>query len=154
MPNSALHYMYKTIIVLLIAGILSCSSTTRKNIESWESEILDTEKEFAQLAQKEGVLKAFAEFADDSAVLLRNNSLYIGKDALINYYQRSSLDENAELTWEPEFISVASSGDMAYTYGYYTYSFLDSNEMKVENRGVYHTVWKRQPDDTWKFVWD
>jgi ketosteroid isomerase-like protein len=23
-----------------------------------------------------------------------------------------------------------------------------------EYQGVFHTVWKRQPDGTWKYVWD
>jgi len=43
---------------------------------------------------------------------------------------------------------------MAYTYGKYTMTIIDSaGESKVSN-GIFHTVWKKQKDGSWKFVWD
>ena len=46
------------------------------------------------------------------------------------------------------------SRDLGYTYGHYTFSYIDSGGNKIENKGVFHTVWKRQSDGTWRFVWD
>lgn len=36
----------------------------------------------------------------------------------------------------------------------YTYSVTDSTGETKSSSGIFHTVWKRQADGTWKFVWD
>ena len=51
-------------------------------------------------------------------------------------------------------MDVSESGDLAYTYGKYTFSAFDSNAKKIEAKGIFHTVWKRQEDGSWKFVYD
>ena len=58
------------------------------------------------------------------------------------------------LKWKPDFVDVAASGDLGYTYGHYTYSYIDSTGKAAEDKGIFHTVWKRQPDGNWRFVWD
>ena len=130
-------------------------NTEKGSIKKWKNEILETEQNFSKLAQDEGIPKAFLKYADEDAVLLRNNELVIGKNAIRDYYNsRASDDSNTNLVWKPEFIDVAESGELGYTYGYYTYSYIDSTGDKKESRGVFHTVWKRQPDGSWLYVWD
>lgn len=43
---------------------------------------------------------------------------------------------------------------MAFTYGDYVFTSLDTLGNKKENKGILHTVWRRQNDGSWKFVWD
>ena len=44
---------------------------------------------------------------------------------------------------------------MAYTYGNYEMKYLAENESEIqESRGIFHTVWKKQKDGTWKYVYD
>ena len=145
--------LHITVIILLV--FYSCSNYKEGDTEKWKQEVFETEHSFAAMAQKDGVPAAFLNYADDEAVLVRNNKLIIGKDALRDYYDaQSSGDNNVSLTWTPEFIDIAESGELANTYGYYTFSYIDSTNNKVENKGVFHTIWKRQPDGSWKFVWD
>jgi len=134
--------------------LYSCQNEKKGNVNKWKSEIIETEQRFANMAHEKGVAEAFLAFADDEAVLLRNNNLIIGKGALEEYYLVQGLDENSSLSWEPEFVEVSESGDLGYTYGYYSFSFLDSTNNKVTSRGVFHTIWKKQNDGSWKFVWD
>jgi ketosteroid isomerase-like protein len=125
------------------------------SIEKWKNEIIETEKEFANMAMNEGVPKAFLTYSAEDVVLLRNNRLIISKDSLReSYNNRLSEFENVSLTWTPDFVDVSSSGDMGYTYGKYLYTVTDSIGNKNEIEGIFHTVWKRQTDGTWKFVWD
>ena len=37
---------------------------------------------------------------------------------------------------------------------HYVFSFIDSTGTTVADAGIFHTVWKIQPDGTWRFVWD
>jgi len=62
--------------------------------------------------------------------------------------------ENVSLVWEPDFVDVSASGDLAYTYGKFIYTLTDSLGKDQVMEGIFHTVWKRQTDGTWKFVWD
>ena len=114
-----------------------------------------SEKAFAKMAKEEGIEKAFLTFASDDAVLMRNNCLIIGKDSIRKSFENSiQQNENISLSWEPDFVDVSSSGDLGYTYGKYIYSVTDSIGKETVSKGVFHTVWKRQPDGQWRFVWD
>ena len=43
---------------------------------------------------------------------------------------------------------------MAYTYGEYEFTSLDTLGKSKVSKGIFHTVWKRQGDGTWKYVYD
>ena len=120
-------------------------------IDQWKEEIRQTEKAFADMVAEEGLHKAFVTFAADDAVLLRNDKLFMGKAAIDSLY--AGYDSKG-LTWSPEHIEVAASGDLAYTYGYYTNTYTDEDGNEQQSTGVFHSVWKRQKDGSWKYVWD
>lgn len=122
-----------------------------KDMEILKNEILETEQNFAKMVSEEGMYKAFVAFADEDAVILRNDSLIMGKRAIHLFYQNRNYKT---LSWKPDFIEVAASGDLAYTFGHYTFSFMDTIGHPQENRGVFHTIWKKQANGNWKFVWD
>lgn len=123
------------------------------SIEKWKQEILETESNFADMAKEKGINKAFLTYAAEDAVLLRGNKLIIGKDT-IRAYMENQASGHMTLTWRPDFVDVSKSGDLGYTYGYFTLTYKDQEGDTVENKGVFHTVWKRQTDGTWRFVWD
>jgi len=143
---------------MLQISLLFYSCNTNKKevpIEKWKSEIVDTELEFSEMAQKEGIPKAFLAFAAEDVVVNKNNSLIIGKEALRESYENEKSESgNFGLSWKPDFVDVASSGDLGYTYGKYVYTTTDSIGNTKVIEGVYQTVWKRQPDGKWKFVFD
>jgi len=124
-------------------------------MERWKQEIVNTEKEFSAMAKKEGISKAFLTFADDQAVIMRNNTLIIGKESLRSSFEKQDKGSgNVSLTWVPDFVDVSASGDLGYTYGKYEYSVTDSLGNVTLDSGIFHTVWKRQLDGSWRFVWD
>ena len=145
----------KTLIlpVLLMFTMHMGCEPRQDSLEKWKNEIVETEKKFAAMAQREGIPEAFLAFAADDAVLMRNNVLVIGKEAIKESMEASSRT-NASLSWKPDFVDVSSSGDLGYTYGKFVYSLTDSLGNTQEMEGVFHTVWKRQEDGSWKFVWD
>ena len=146
----------KLIILLLLVLPLGCNPIPNEaSIEKWKQEIVETEHAFAAMAKSEGIPEAFLAYAADSAVLMRNNKLVLGKLQMADYFENQSRNATEmSLSWEPDFVDVSSSGDMGYTYGKFTFSVTDSTGVKQEGAGVFHTVWKRQQDGSWKFVWD
>jgi len=127
----------------------------KDSAEKWKNEIIKTEQNFAKMAGEEGITKAFITYAAEDAVVMRNNVLVIGKENLAKHFEKqSSGPKDEKLSWKPDFVDVSASGDLAYTYGHFTYAYTDSTGTKIESNGVFHTVWKRQADGSWLFVWD
>jgi ketosteroid isomerase-like protein len=138
---------------LLVVFLFSCQNSGQQS-EIWKKEIIDTERAFSEMAKSEGVPKAFITFAADEVVVLRSNKLIKGKNALKASYEKGMASENFSLTWKPDFVDVSASGDLGYTYGKYVYTAIDSLGNTKSSEGIFHTVWKRQQDGSWKFVWD
>ncbi len=142
-------------ILIIICIILNACKTadTPQSLEKYKQEILNTEKEFADCAQNEGITAAFYKFAADDAVLNHGETLIRGKEAIKQYYIKRNV-ENNKLLWTAEFVDVSVSGDLGYTYGSYIYTSIDSTGKTNEFKGLFHTVWKKQSNGSWKFVWD
>ncbi|MBN2414683.1 DUF4440 domain-containing protein [bacterium] len=146
--------MTRVLMVLAAAvSIVCCGGPGDRTPEEFRNEVRATERAFARAVADSGLQAAFTAFAADSAVLSRGGTLVKGKDAIYRFYS-SDRYRSVSLQWEPEFIHVAASGDLAYTYGPYTWRGRDEEGNPVESRGVFHTVWRRQPDGSWKYVWD
>ena len=58
------------------------------------------------------------------------------------------------LTWAPLHIEMAEAGDLALVWGEWLAKGSGPDGKPSELTGVYSAVWKRQPDSTWKIVFD
>lgn len=147
---------YSFILLLnMLFVFASCNSGKEDSIEAWKKEIMNAERAFADKVKADGIPAGFLAFAADNAVLKRNGKLVIGKEAIKSRFDnQTSQSEEESLDWEPDYIDVSESGDMAYTYGKFTYSYTDSTGTTQQSNGFFHTVWKRQSDGSWKYVWD
>ncbi len=147
----------RTIIpgILVVILCMTCSRNQSETMENWKSEIVQAEAGFNQMATDQGIPAAFEAYAAEDAVILRGDSLIRGKKAIRKYYdQRYDGKDKVMLTWKPDFVEVAASGDLGYTYGNYKYVITDSLGSVKTYTGMFHTVWQRQPDGSWRYVWD
>ncbi len=147
--------MKKVILCLVTLILISCSKKTAPaNPEAFKQEIYKVEDDFKNMAQTKGIQEAFYAFADDNAVMKRDNdSLIEGKEAIKALFGDPKF-KNATVTWKPDFVDVSNDGTLAYTYGRYVWTTTDSLGSKKDFKGRFHTVWKKQKDGSWKFVWD
>lgn len=137
--------------VLLLTLAVSCGTKPRdKAIE----EISKLELEFCKMSMDSGIAKAFVAYADSNATIKRGDSLIIGLRNVKEYYKKRIPRDNEKLLWLPDYVDASQSGDMGYTYGKYRFAYTDSVGNNVELAGVFHTVWKKNKQGEWKFVWD
>lgn len=130
----------------------SCQNTADQ--ASLEKEIFQTEKAFEKMASEKGIAEAFYYYAAEDAVIKReNDTLIIGKKNIRTYYEKIN-DEKTTVSWTPDYINMSADGTMAYTYGKYLWKIKDEQGEIAEYKGVFHTVWKKQADKSWKYVWD
>ncbi|HLK29813.1 MAG TPA: hypothetical protein VKT28_14640 [Puia sp.] len=134
--------------------ICSCQVPVTDLKESSKQEIAQAEKDFEKMAGEKGIKEAFVFYADSNAVIKRgNDSLVNGKDDIDHFYA-SPFYKTASVKWSPDFVDASSDGTLGYTYGKYVWQSKDSAGKINEFKGVFHTVWKKQKDGSWKFVWD
>jgi ketosteroid isomerase-like protein len=137
---------------ILLLMVISCKPSV--NREDIKKEIFLTEKAFEKMTRDKSVAEAFYFFADSNAVINRgNDSLITGKESIRNYYETRKAT-NAIVQWAPDFIDVSECGTLGYTYGKYEWKVIKDTGDTLISRGVFHTVWKKQKDGTWKYVWD
>jgi len=130
----------------IILVLLSCSG---KKPAADPKVLKDADIAFSDYSVTHGLQKAFIEFADDSVVLLKPNRMpIVGKLGLIKSYEGKS-DSGFVLTWKPTNAIIAESGELGYTYGFWTYVAKSDT-----SRGTYLTVWKKNSNGQWKFIAD
>jgi ketosteroid isomerase-like protein len=146
--------MRPLLLLSLLCVVCSCANRSGDvDPDQIKEEIVAVETAFADAAGKHGVKRAFLTYAADEAVLVRGSRVIKGKVEIENYFDQST-HSDVSLKWKPEFVDVSLIGDMAYTYGPYTYSAKDTSGTEVNVSGIFHTIWKRQDDGSWKFVYD
>ena len=129
---------------------LFCSCSQRKEdlTKKAADEIAAADIAMSNLATKDGFYKALLAYADDSVKIMRPGKLPIMSktEAETSWADKPVIKE---LTWKPVRVEAAVNGDMGYSFGYSTYQGKDT--VTYTN---YCTIWRRQKDGSWKFVFD
>jgi ketosteroid isomerase-like protein len=139
---------------LLEPGVQSSAANplTDASMKPGKMVLFDLEKKFAQDVLEKGGA-AFADwFAEDGVALGNGAAPLVGKVAIVKSASWSPKDY--QLTWTPTDAMMGPSGDMGYTWGHFEGRSKDANGNPVLTSGRYITMWRKQPDGTWKVVLD
>jgi ketosteroid isomerase-like protein len=93
-------------------------------------------------------------FAEDAVYLPTFEPRVEGKKAIMESFRPLFDDHTIKLTWTPLRGEVAASGDLGWTTGSYELTRIDDQGSPHVRRGKYVTIWRRQPDGSWKAVLD
>ena len=114
-------------------------------------EIIETDKAFSQMSIEQGAYVAFTAYADNDAVKLQNSSEPVmGLEAV----RRSMEGAKGTLKWNPFFADAAESEDLGYTIGDWELILQDQLGVSHHSKGNYVTIWKKQTNGKWKWVFD
>jgi ketosteroid isomerase-like protein len=107
---------------------------------------------FAAAGERDGLTTAFSTYVAPGGVLFANGELVVGPDQVREFYRAQP--EGSTLNWQPVFADGAESGELAVTVGESVFTGRGSTGAVVQRFGKYITVWRRQPDGSWKFLAD
>ena len=100
----------------------------------------------------EGLL---SHYSDDAYFVAPGVKPASGSTEIRKTYAEGTSDPNFAISFASDKIDVAGSGDMAYARGRFTEKYTDPKTQKVmTDSGSYVTVYKKQPDGSWKAVED
>jgi ketosteroid isomerase-like protein len=114
-------------------------------------EMVLTEQAFSRMAAEKNTRDAFMAYIADDGLLFRPEAVN-GKKWMLEHPVPPS-DKRPLLAWQPAFAGMAAAGDLGFTTGPWE-SKPDINDEKPSAYGHFVTVWKKQPDGSWKFVVD
>jgi ketosteroid isomerase-like protein len=114
--------------------------------------LLEADRAFCRLSLTTDVPTAFGLTMAEGATLLRTGlEPMTGREAILAHF---AAWPGGTLRWEPTFADVAASGDLGYTLGTYEYRATSAEGQPEVSTGHYVTIWRKQADGSWKFVFD
>jgi ketosteroid isomerase-like protein len=97
---------------------------------------------------------SLAALANGGTLMAPNNRAAYGKLLIKKGLTTLFKLRGLALSRAPEDIGVADSGELGYSSGTYALDFIPPAGKPVHDRGKYATVWKKQPDGSWKVYLD
>ncbi|HEX4736813.1 MAG TPA: SgcJ/EcaC family oxidoreductase [Allosphingosinicella sp.] len=96
-----------------------------------------------------------SHYASDATTYVSGQAPSVGHDKILSDTTTFVKDPNFSLDYTNKETVVATSGDLGYTKGTYHVTYTDpKTKQKVNEDGNYVTVFRKQPDGSWKMVED
>ena len=135
-------------VLLITLAVFDVKSN--ENQESGREKLLATDNHWSELDLEEQLT-----FLDEDAIYLGEGiPLVSGKEAISQAWRQEEQLSGFSLTWQPDGAVISTSGELGYTFGSNEVNLIDANGVRTTTKGKYVTIWRTQPDGSWKVVVD
>lgn len=140
-------------LTLFAATLFTAGGQAAADKAKLKAELAAMEDAFCAMAKDKGLLAAFQHFAaPDVSFIDTDPRKWRGPAAVL---QRIGPDKpGVSLTWAAMFTDVSDDGTLGYNYGRYSLHLTKPDGTERTSEGFFLTIWKRQPDGSWKYVMD
>ena len=135
---------------LLLAGVAVLSYSQGRQQERDQAALMRTERDFERATAERGAA-GFASFFAADAVIMSDQPV-VGPKAIEQARTPFFATPGNRLDWEPT--GAESEHDLGCTLGRYQITRVNEKGEKAVGRGTYVTAWRRQPDQSWKAIFD
>jgi len=144
----------KRLIPFLLVLIATGCNRPKVDRKAEGEKVIQASKEWSQVASSADVEKTISYWADDALVISAGQPPLKGKQAIRQMVEESFKIPGFRISWQPQSVEVSESGDMAYLIENAQISYKDSTgkATTLYNKAV--SVWRKQPDGSWKNVVD
>jgi ketosteroid isomerase-like protein len=145
----------KTVLLTLLASLSAAAALAAEKVDKarFKAELVAVERAFDAMAQEKGILPAFEHFAaPDVAFIDTDPRKFRGAEAVRE--RMGKTPAGTRLTWSPLFTDVSDDGTLGYNYGRYEARGKGPDGSEVVRSGFFLSIWRRQPDGSWKYVMD
>lgn len=143
----------RLVVVLCTVCSVFISAHAEANKEKLKVEVAALEDAFCAMAQKKGLNAAFSHFAAPDVAFIDTDPRQWRGPAAVQ--QRMGHDRpGVSLTWSAYFTDVSDDGTLGYNYGRYESRGPGPDGKETVRGGWFLSIWKRQPDGSWKYVMD
>jgi ketosteroid isomerase-like protein len=155
MKTSLRHLPALSSLLLLLVPLVIRADLAPKAIDkaSLKAEVAGMEDAFCTMAKEKGLRAAFEHFAAPDVAFVDTDPRRFRGLAAVR--ERIGPDQpGVSLTWSAMFTDVSDDGTLGYNWGRYEWRRPGADGQPVIRGGFFLTIWKRQPDGTWRYVTD
>ena len=153
------------VIAVALVGTVGCRSKSPPSKEQTaelrmseqrvdEAALMTTSDAWARAVKAGNVDSILSYWSDDAVVMEPDRPAISGRDTLRKMVEGSRKDPHFSITWEPERVVVAQSGDLGYLIEHNTVTFADPQGKVRTAHGKVVTVWKKDANGKWKCIVD
>lgn len=151
----------RSVIVSVLAAVgllavlmpLSAAPASAAAEMSAEAKALATlDDDWSAAAATRDAKRVASFYADDAIAYPPNEPAAVGRAAAEKVWAAYFADPSYHLSWKTTHAEV--QGGIGYTAGSYEDSFKGPDGKKIQGKGKYLCVWKKQSDGTWKAIRD
>lgn len=111
-----------------------------------QAQVADTERAFAHtMAVRDHA--AFTGFLSDEAIFISGDSHLRGKQAVADGWKRLYELPTAPFSWEPEFVEIQASGQLALSSG----PVRDASGKVIAQ---FSSIWRQEAPGVWRIIFD
>ncbi len=125
---------------LLLAVLLAANAAAVPAAAADVAPVVHAERAFAGFADAEGIGPAFRRFVAPDGILFAPHPVAAGPQLRGN--------PPGKLRWWPIYAGIALSGDLGFSTGPYI------SGSAPAHHGHFFTIWKKQPDGSWRWLLD
>jgi len=129
--------------IATVVALLAASGAPAAARPADVGQVVAAERAFAAAAQTDGANAAFLLYSAPDAIVFQPEPK-LAKAAL-----EANPIPAISLKWWPAYAGIAASGDFGFTTGPYV-----AGSGERQGHGWYFTIWRRQPDGSWRWVLD
>ena len=137
-------------VLCLSAAVGVRVSAQKPDLQSSQAAIMKADEDFNQSVADRNRERFLSLIADGATFGGGTPNEQKGKDAIWKSWSVFFDPKGPTLTWHPSKAEVLAGGDVGYTTGFSERRAPNG----VVNKGNYLTVWKKQPDGSWKAIFD
>jgi len=133
-----------TLAAALFTAAACASSPGPEGSEPSAAPVVEAERAFARDGLALGIAASFNKWAVPGAVMIAGGR--VSTVAEVYPPDRPRPPDEPKLEWCPNFAGIARSGDLGFTTG--------GVAVNGQRAGHYFTIWKKQSDGSWRWVYD
>jgi ketosteroid isomerase-like protein len=143
----------KSILMILISLPSVLSIHAQEKIDE-TAILMNTDRAF-DTATVQGGAAAWAEyFAPNGSMISDTGAPILGKAAIRKVMEPILDVQKVSLRWQPTRAGILIPGNLGWTVGTFVRIWKTNEGKTLKLTGTYSTIWKKQPDGTWKAVLD
>ena len=144
-----------TLLTVITLSLFGCNMERNMGSEQLEIEkekIRQADIAWAKTGETKDLDAQMKLYSDDQIPIMMppNSPMVKGKENIRAFFEPMYNRSDFSITWHPETVEIAESGEIGYVIGVYEIQMNDSNGKLMKDKGKYIEIWKKQKDGSWK----
>lgn len=156
-----MNTLFKPIILIFWVAslIMGCNQKQKDKSDSlaFEKEkIRQADIAWAKTGETKNLDAQMKLYSDDQIPIMMppNGPIVKGKENIRAFFEPIYNRSDFSITWHPETVEIAESGEIGFVIGIYESQINDANGNPIEDKGKYIEIWRKQKDGKWKCTAD